>query len=106
MCSSVPVLQFVGKLILGQRQGAGSCERHWKEYKDIRTSTKNRMKTDTVEKLIVVRTSLLLEKDSLMEWRTEMNKFSDKDEFIKFDDSITKSFNYRVLKFFNYTEEW
>lgn len=64
------------------------------------------MKTDTVEKLIVVRTSLLLEKDSLMEWRTEMNKFSDKDEFIKFDDSITKSFNYRVLKFFNYTEEW
>ena len=64
------------------------------------------MKTDTVEKLIVVRTSLLLEKDSLMEWRTEMNKFSDEDEFIKFDDSITKSFNYRVFKFFNYTEEW
>ena len=64
------------------------------------------MKTDTVEKLIVVRTSLLLEKDSLMEWRTEMNKFSDEDEFIKFDDSVTKSLNYRVLKFFNYTEEW
>jgi len=61
---------------------------------------------DTVEKLIVVRTSLLLEKDSLMEWRTGMNIFSDEDEFIKFDDSVTKSLNYRVLKLFNYTEEW
>ena len=67
MCSSVPVLQFVGKQILSQRQDAGSCERNWKEYKDILTSTKKRVKTDSVKQLIVVRTSLPLEKDSLME---------------------------------------
>ena len=106
MCSHAPVLQHVGKRILGQRQGASSCERNWKEYKDIRTATKNRMLTDTVEKIVVVKTSLLLEAENSSSWKTELNKFSKEDEFVQFDVNVANAFSTKVLKFNNYAEDW
>ena len=46
-------------------------------------------------------TSLSLEAENCSTWKTEFKKFSDEDEFVKFDINVTNVFCTNVVKFNN-----
>ena len=62
---STPLLQMIGVKYLPQVISSSCAERNWKQFKDIRTKKRNRMLTGTVEKAVVIQSSLILEEKIL-----------------------------------------
>jgi hypothetical protein len=106
--SFVPLLQSVGIRVGGQRQGAGASERNWHDYKTVRTKLRSQMSSETVHKLITVKTQMLIEERELSNWKLEIAKFTEEDEFIKLDNRITASAaaSRQLIPFSNYQETW
>ena len=64
------------------------------------------MLTETVQKLTTVKSQLLIEARDLDEWKSEMAKFTDQDEMIKFDGVIVAAAAIEVMLFKNFSEDW
>ena len=64
--SSSPIIQEVAVGYAPQIISSSIAERNWKQFKDIITKKRNRLLTTSVEKVVIVRSFLILEKKRLV----------------------------------------
>ena len=105
--SSTPLLQDICIRYHPQIVASSCAERNFKQFKDIRTKKRNRMLTDTVEKLVIVQSSLVREEKNLKEDPIEQMKgWVAEDLFTNESASLNRSHQIRAKSFTNFIEPW
>ena len=86
---------------------SSSCaERNWKQFKDIRTKKRNRLSTTSVEKLVMVQTSLIVEEKDIDSVVFKVKLWQDVDIIRTESQRLNRSESLSAKDFKNFIEPW
>ena len=104
--SSTPLLQEVALRFHPQIISSSSSERNWKQFKDIRTKKRNRLLTSSVEKLVTVQSSLILEEKDIDSAIASVKAWQDVDLIRAESQRLVRSESLQAKEFKNFVEPW
>ena len=105
--SSTPIIQEVAIGYAPQKNSSSSAERNWKKFKDIRTKKRNKMLTTSVEKVVIVQSSLILEEKRLVDDNiSKIIAWNDVDLIVAPDVNLMQSAESTAVVFINFIEHW
>jgi hypothetical protein len=105
--TSTPLLQEICVRFHPQVISSSCSERNWKQYKDIRSKRRSKLGTSTVEKLVLVQSSLIAEENELENNEVQIiRKWKDVDLIATVSETIQRSFQKPAQEFNNFIEPW
>jgi hypothetical protein len=103
---STPLLQEIAIRLHPLVIGSSCSERNWKQYKDIRTKKRNRLTTSSVEKLVMVQTSLIVEERDIDSAVAKVKAWLDVDLIRAESQRINRAESMLAKSFKNFIEPW